>query len=236
MMNSIVVSAASYVDFQSLGNERTGLHPWPSAVDWAAGWDSLRWSDLFKSECPRFGRADPLSKLALIAVELLDLRFPDMPDSRRRNTGVCLDTRFGSLSADLQFLQTGSPNVFTYTLPSTAIGEICIRHKLQGPVRCFVSARAGTGTIIEEAVDLLGSGEAEACLCLHCDALAFSAPPALSPAPGLDYGLAAAVFLENQTPGRKAPDNRELEIFSGAEWMAACRQFCVDFKTNHVQA
>ena len=226
-MNPLVVSAASYVDLQALGNDRTGLKPWPAAVDWALGgaWDSLHWSGLFQSDCARFSRADPLCKLALIAVELLDLRLANLTDVQRADVAVCLGTSFGPLSADCGFLRTGSPSVFTYTLPSTAIGEICIRYKLKGPVRCLVSAGPGENAVVEEAADLLGRGDAAACLCLYCDAIDSSVPAGLSPSPGCNHGLAAAVFIEqplSDQPGRG------LELPAGGGWIDACRRFCVD--------
>lgn len=144
------------------------LTPWPAAVA-----ESLRigqipddlWNALFPAPCPRFGRMDDLSRLALIAVELLGLNLPD-PDQ----LGVILQTHTGSLATDKRFLASLSPSVFTYTLPSTAIGELCIRHRLRGPVLCLLAASSADQPALAEAQAWLAQGELATCLCLSADA------------------------------------------------------------------
>lgn len=230
-MKSITISAASYVDLQLIGNDRTGLRPWPDVVDWTnptRAWDSIRWSELFKTDCPRFSRADPLCKLALISVELLDLRLAEIPEGQRENLGVCLGTRWGSLSTDCRFLRTGSPSEFIYSLPSTAIGEICIRHKLKGPMRCFMYDRDGDNTIVQEAEDMLHRENVQACLCVYCDAIVSSVPESLSPTPRRDHGLAAAVLVEKGPMRQAASPGHALALPIDGGWVSACRQFCVD--------
>jgi len=50
--------------------------------------------------------------------------------------------------------------------PSAALGEIAIRHRLTGPGLCFVGGGDG---LVAEATDLIGRGEADACLCVIAD-------------------------------------------------------------------
>ncbi|HVM60829.1 MAG TPA: hypothetical protein VMV72_08180 [Verrucomicrobiae bacterium] len=123
------------------------------------------WAARFSTSCPRFGRMDGLSRLALMAVESLGVEFEN-----RDEVGVCLETRYGSLGADRQFLRTLSPSVFSYTLPSTAVGEICIRHKLRGPVLCLLTESGDGRQALEHGQAWLMSGEATSCLCLCADA------------------------------------------------------------------
>jgi 3-oxoacyl-(acyl-carrier-protein) synthase len=124
------------------------------------------WAARFPNvSCPRFGRMDALSRLALMAVELLGAAFAE-----RDAVGVVLETQTGSLLADRQFLRTRSPSVFTYTLPSTAIGEICIRHKLRGPVLCLLTETGDGRQALAQAQVWLQTGEATSCLCLCADA------------------------------------------------------------------
>src|SRR5580692_10117366 len=84
----------------------------------------------------RFGRLDLSSQLALMAVESLDLDFGKFSRDR---IAICLAARAGSLSTDFVYWQGRdavggpSPTLFAYTLPSAAIGEIAIRHRLTGP-------------------------------------------------------------------------------------------------------
>jgi 3-oxoacyl-(acyl-carrier-protein) synthase len=123
------------------------------------------WAARFSTSCPRFGRMDALSRLALMAVEALGVEFQDKDE-----VGVVLETHYGSLLADRQFLRTNSPSVFTYTLPSTAIGEICIRHKLRGPVLCLMTETGDGRQALEQAQAWLATGEVKSCLCLCADA------------------------------------------------------------------
>src|SRR5262245_20444696 len=117
----------------------------------------------------RFGRMDSMSQLAVLAVESLGVNF----DAQRRDRiGICLAARAGSLPTDVDYWNGKhrpggpSPTLFAYTLPSAAIGEIAIRHRLTGPNLCFVGEQTGA---LVEAVQWLRHGEAEACLCVECN-------------------------------------------------------------------
>src|SRR6266576_3886182 len=107
----------------------------------------------------RHSRVDLLSRLALLAVEALGIDFSTMPGDR---IGICLTASAGSLSTDTEYwkgraLAGGpSPTLFAYTLPSAAVGEIAIRHRLTGPNLCVV----GEDIVLSEARDLLRRGEA----------------------------------------------------------------------------
>jgi 3-oxoacyl-(acyl-carrier-protein) synthase len=132
----------------------------------------------------RFGRMDLTSQLALLAVEPLADRFDSFARDR---IAVLLAARTSSLSTDVEYWKGRdnaggpSPTLFTYTLPSAALGEIAIRHRLTGPGLCFVS---GGDELVAEATDLLGRGEADACVCVIADVVSpaltemISAPPA----------------------------------------------------------
>jgi 3-oxoacyl-(acyl-carrier-protein) synthase len=117
----------------------------------------------------RFGRLDPFSQLALLAVERLAVNFETLPRDR---IGICLSARGGSLSTDHAYWErrdaTGgpSPTLFAYTLPSAAIGEIAIRHHVTGPNLCLVD---GENWLEAEAADLIQRGEADACVCIACN-------------------------------------------------------------------
>ena len=142
VMDNLVVTAASRVTDADLHTARLG---------------------------PRFGRLDLFSQLALLAVEALGLDFDATPRDR---TGICLAARAGSLSTDVEYwkgrdLVGGpSPTLFAYTLPSAAIGEIAIRHRLTGPNLCLAGESTG---ILCEAADLIRRGEADACVCVSCN-------------------------------------------------------------------
>jgi 3-oxoacyl-(acyl-carrier-protein) synthase len=146
----------------------------------------------------RFGRMDLSSRLALMAVEQLQVDFDSMA---RERIAICLATGASSLATDWEYWKGRdgaggpSPTLFTYTLPSAAIGEIAIRHKLTGPSLCFV----GDGSVVlQEAADLLRRGEADGCICVQVNVVStdlsamISAPPA---------ARACAVFLHKGENG-----------------------------------
>jgi 3-oxoacyl-(acyl-carrier-protein) synthase len=172
-MNPFTVLAASYLGPEGYGNDRTGLFPWPGPLADAlrqGEWEALRWSSLFTSETSRFGRMDFLSRLGLMAVELLDAGFASLAPAQRDRVGVCAESRSGSVATDVRFLQMPLASTFAYTIPSTVVGEICIRHRFRGPVMCLLPG-PGQGGSLEMAQGWLARGEADACLCVGCDHL-----------------------------------------------------------------
>jgi 3-oxoacyl-(acyl-carrier-protein) synthase len=119
----------------------------------------------------RFGRLDLSSQLALLAVKSLGIDFEKFSRDR---IAICLAARAGSLSTDFDFWQGRdavggpSPTLFAYTLPSAAIGEIAIRHRLTGPNLCFVG---DDKLLLPEATDLIQRGEADSCVCVYCEVI-----------------------------------------------------------------
>ena len=124
------------------------------------------------------------SQLALLAVEPLA---GDFDSVSRDRIAICLAVRTSSLATDVEYWKGRdnpggpSPTLFTYTLPSAALGELAIRHRLTGPGLCFVG---GGDELVAEATDLLRRGEADACVCVIADVVSpalaemISAPPA----------------------------------------------------------
>lgn len=114
----------------------------------------------------RFGRMDLMSQLALLAVEPLAPHFESVA---RERIAICLAVGAGSLATDLEYWKgrdnTGgpSPTLFTYTLPSAALGEIAIRHRITGPPLCFVGS---SRDVLPEAAELLRLGEVDAVVCV----------------------------------------------------------------------
>jgi 3-oxoacyl-(acyl-carrier-protein) synthase len=146
----------------------------------------------------RFGRMDLLSQLVLLAVESLQIHFDDLSRDR---IAVCLAVGTGSLSTDADYWEGRktaggfSPTLFTYTLPSAAIGELAIRHRLTGPHLCFV----GSGKdVLPEAVDLIQRGEVDACICVSASVVSTGLAELIS-AP--KSARACALFLRNSGEG-----------------------------------
>ena len=140
----------------------------------------------------RFGRLDLASQLVLLAVESLGIDFEAQPRDR---IGICLAAQAGSLATDLEFwggreaVGGPSPTLFAYTLPSMALGEVAIRHRLTGPNLCLV----GEDEVLSEAADWLWRGEVEACVAVACHVVTPAVADLIHAVP---VALAAAVFLQ----------------------------------------
>jgi hypothetical protein len=150
---------------------------------------------------PRFGRMDLASQLALLAVEPFT---PHFDSFARDRIAIVLAARAGSLPTDVAYWAGRdavgglSPTLFTYTLPSAAIGEIAIRHRLTGPNRCFVGA---SRDVLPEAAALLDRSEADACVCVFTEVIT----PALACLISVpEAASAAAILLQRQGPGLAA--------------------------------
>jgi 3-oxoacyl-(acyl-carrier-protein) synthase len=119
----------------------------------------------------RFGRMDLTSQLALLAVEPLAEHLATLARDR---IALILAAQTSSLSTDAEYWKGRdnpggpSPTLFTYTLPSAAIGEIAIRHRLTGPNLCFVG---GSNDVLPEAADLIRRGEAVGCVCVYVNVI-----------------------------------------------------------------
>jgi hypothetical protein len=146
----------------------------------------------------RFGRLDLSSQLALLAVESLGVDFEKFSRDR---VAICLAAKNGSLSTDFDFWQGHdavggpSPTLFAYTLPSAAVGEIAIRHRLTGPNLCFVG---DDKIILPEAMDLLRRDEADACVCVFCNVISPAAAKIIQIPPAAS---ASALFLTHGNGG-----------------------------------
>lgn len=146
----------------------------------------------------RFGRMDLSSQLALLAVESLAPHFVSIPRDR---IAIVLAARAGSLSTDVNFWEGRdaagglSPTIFTYTLPSAAIGEIAIRHRLTGPNLCFVG---DSRDLLVEAEDFLRRNEADACVCVFVDVISPVLNKLLERS---EAAKATAAFLQRNGPG-----------------------------------
>ena len=134
----------------------------------------------------------------MLAVETLGVNFDSVP---RERIAICLAAKAGSLSTDIEFWRGRdavggpSPTLFAYTLPSAAIGEIAIRHRLTGPNLCFVG---DSRDVFPEAEDLIQRGEADACICVYCEAISASAGEMISSPP---TASTYAVFLQRGVDG-----------------------------------
>lgn len=224
-MKDLTIHAASYLGPEGFGNDQTGLRAWPSPLkeNLSRGeLDGLHWSLLSDSDPSRFLRMDLMCRLGFMAAELLAVDFDALPDTRRERLGVCVESFTGSLDTDIRFARTPRPSIFAYTLPSTVIGEICIRHRLKGPVLSLISPDANGANALAEAAEWLHAGDAEMVLCLGIEAMnvstanSISLPENLSP-----RGWHGAALLL----GRPENSPRE-KLFAPGALKDVCRNLC----------
>lgn len=165
----------------------------------------------------RFGRLDLMSQLALLAVEELGVNFELLP---RERIAICLAAKAGSLATDAEFWKGRdaaggpSPTLFAYTLPSAALGEIAIRHRLTGPNSCFVG---DSRDVLPEAADLLQRGEADACVCVYCEVISSAAAEMIRSAP---TAKVSALILQRDGVGQMLPEEFDSDMES----------FCAKFR------
>jgi 3-oxoacyl-(acyl-carrier-protein) synthase len=166
-MSAWRVAAAGMADERGVAG--TGV----TSVTWKqAGMDPrarIRWRSFFDEPFPDFRRLDPLSRFCCLAAEAA--RPADhLDEARRRDTAVVLASTLGCLHADVRFAAglrreaEIEPAVFPYTLPSTCLGDVAIRHRLSGPTLCLAAADGDEQVGLREAARLLALEEAAAAL------------------------------------------------------------------------
>jgi 3-oxoacyl-(acyl-carrier-protein) synthase len=113
-----------------------------------------------------FRRLDATSRALVLAAEAAGIAavLARVPAVAARDVGLVFETTLGSLDSDLAFaasLGAGMPDgpAFAYTLPSTCLGELALRHGLRGPTVCLTTVPADRGVALREAALLLATGE-----------------------------------------------------------------------------
>ena len=64
-----------------------------------------------------------------------------------------------------------SPAVFVYTLPNVVLGEICIRHKIQGENTFFVCQQSNVASLEDYARIVMAKGKLRTCIIGWCELL-----------------------------------------------------------------
>ena len=134
----------------------------------------LRARDYFDESYPKFGRMDPLSKLAVAVVSLtykITNRFHSLGRTEMAQVG---GTMLGCLEVDAQFEQTRragqpSPARFVYTLPSMFQGEIAIAYGLQGRCTLLGAGELSGLTALATGIRWIERGRASAVLVVAAD-------------------------------------------------------------------
>ncbi len=115
----------------------------------------------------KFFKMDSLSKLALVAADLLLVEEPE------KNMALVFSNNASSLDTDRKHQQSiqdpdgyfPSPAVFVYTLPNICMGEISIKHRLFSENSFFINNRFLADNLFDYTNSLLAMQKAEKVLC-----------------------------------------------------------------------
>lgn len=122
-----------------------------------------------------FRRLDCASRALVLAGGAAGLTAA-LPVGAAFGVGIVVETNYGSLDSDIRFAASMSAGfcdgaVFPYTLPSTGLGELALRHGLRGPTVCLSIQQEQRGTALREAEMLLATGECEFVVAAQVDVL-----------------------------------------------------------------
>jgi hypothetical protein len=124
---------------------------------------------------PKFHKMDQLSKLGLLAADILLKDQDHQQKYAEDETGIVLSNSNGSLDVDLKYAKTmkagASPALFVYTLPNIVIGEIAIRHRFKGENAFFVFKSFNGNFIAEYVNGLFEDKLVKCCICGWVDFL-----------------------------------------------------------------
>lgn len=123
----------------------------------------------------KFYKMDDLCKLGYIAAGYLlkDTNF------KPEEIGIILANASSSLDTDCKHQSiiskdgdsAASPAVFVYTLPNVVLGEICIRHKIQGENTFFISRQYDPASMEKYARIVMAKGKLKTCIIGWCELL-----------------------------------------------------------------
>lgn len=169
---------------------------------------------LFPRVPARLGRFDDFTKLGFAAVGLALQEAGWIDFEKSNDTGLIISTKYGVMRTDLSYYETtiaegsllSSPNLFSYTLPVTVIGECAVFFHLTGPTFCIGDdARSGLKAL-ETAAFLLQSKNVHRMIAAWIET-----PPDLGDSRPERSG-SAAVVLEME-PQNIAYENRRTQRF-----------------------
>jgi hypothetical protein len=129
----------------------------------------------FALQYPKFYKMDNLSKLGLLANEVLLKGSFDKAKYNPEDIGIVLSNANSSLDTDIKYYETtktiASPALFVYTLPNIVIGEISIRHDFKGENAFFIFNGFEAGFIEQYVSNLINNNILQCCICGWVDVL-----------------------------------------------------------------
>jgi 3-oxoacyl-[acyl-carrier-protein] synthase II len=122
---------------------------------------------------PRFGRFDVYTKVAF-ATAVLALKDANLLGREgKKKIGIVIGSSSSVYDADIAYYEStieakgafASPNLFSYTLPNVALGEIAVYFKFVGPTFCVGNDPANPGLdVMSAALSMLQSKQCDSIL------------------------------------------------------------------------
>lgn len=131
-------------------------------------WKKNIYSEL-ELEYPKYYKMDDLSKMTILAVELLLRKNPELSFEEDELT-LIFANQAASERTDNKFIESykeagnPSPSLFVYTLPNILTGELAIKHKWYGENVFFISKNFDAD-LYKQQINRYFSTGSEACLC-----------------------------------------------------------------------
>ena len=146
----------------------------------AAPGDGRTFRRVFGDRDETFRRLDRTSRALVLAGAAAGISRVLTPELAA-GAAIVFETSVGSLDADLRFADSMAAGlcdgpVFAYTLPSSSLGELALRHGLRGPTVCLSTVEAQPGVALREAELMLAAGEVDVAIAGRVDVLAGSRP------------------------------------------------------------
>ena len=97
--------------------------------------------------------------------------------TEKRNIGIITSTEYGCLNTDFDYFDTvlpddgigASPGLFSYTLPSSFMGDVAIRYGLTGSSFVIHEKTASALTCLKLALNAIACGDADKMVCGICN-------------------------------------------------------------------
>lgn len=118
---------------------------------------------------PKFYKMDNLSKMSILAADLLEKHIPEYID-QENNLQLIFANASSSQVTDLKYMDSylaaanPSPSLFVYTLPNIVEGELSIRYKWYGEAVFFIQETFDAHFFLEQAQFAMHRGNSH-CLC-----------------------------------------------------------------------
>ena len=126
---------------------------------------------------PSSRRMDKYSRLGMTAIALALQDAGLDAWTEKRNIGIITSTEYGCLNTDVDYFDTvlpdggigASPGLFSYTLPSSFMGDVAIRYGLTGSSFVLQEKSARALTCLKLALNAIACGNADKMVCGACN-------------------------------------------------------------------